>query len=595
MKYPFTGLYYYCYHLINNLLKTNQDFDYKIIHPPSVSVPVTWPSIKISPIRLSGSLKNKNYQIVHGTWQLSKYLPHNNQGYVLTIHDLNFLYTSKNKFKKKNLLKKIQKRIDKADAIVAISNYVKNDIENHLNINGKSIHVIYNGVEIQEYPDFDSPRFRPDTPFLFSMGTVLEKKNFHVLPGMLKNTPYSLVIAGIQPDQAYVKRIMTEAVKYEVVEKIHLIGPVTEKEKYWYLSHSEGFVFPSLTEGFGMPPVEAMRLGKPVFLSRHTSLPEIGGDVAYYFDNFDPAHMREVLLNGLKDYKENQRAEAIIRHSLQFNWENAAKQYLKVYTEVCKKKKCLQNIPVPPVTAIIPTFNEEQNIREAIESVRWADEILIIDSFSTDKTVEIAKEMGARVIQRKFDNFSAQKNFAIDHASHDWIFLLDADERVPDTLKKEIFHTLRHLDSQVAFWIPRQNYLGKTKIRFSGWQNDKCIRLFNKNHARYNGRYVHEEIEADGKVGTLRNKLIHYTYRSEEQFDRKIDMYSRLKAKEWKKRGKKYNPVLQFLTSLYRFVKHYILHLGFLDGKAGWKIAVNSMKTVWKRYDNLRKLEKETK
>ena len=594
MKYPFTGLYYYCYHLAKNLNARARDkFRFRFIRPPKMAFPFDYPVLKKSVIKSPVKLKSADYDILHATWQLSKFLPRDDAAYVLTIHDLNFLYTDKSSRKKEKILKKIRQRIDRADAVIAISEFVKKDILRHLHPRNTPVHVIYNGVEVKEYPDFDTPRFRPQQPFLFAMGTVLPKKNFHVLPALLPSTSFSLVIAGIQPDKAYAEKILAEARRYGVQDRVHLTGPVTDEEKYWYLSRSEAFLFPSLSEGFGMPPVEAMRLGKPVFLSRSTSLPEIGGDVAYYFDNFDADRMREVLLRGLEDYKRRNRSDEIKRHSMKFTWENAVRRYAEIYEDVCRKRRCGNHSSAgPKITAIIPTYNEENNIADAIKSVEWADEILVIDSYSTDQTVRLARQMGAKVIQRKFDNFSAQKNYAIDKASHEWIFLLDADERVTPRLRNEIMTVLRKGPQAVAYWIPRQNFLGEKKIRFSGWQHDRCIRLFHKKHARYNGRFVHEEIEADGKVGMLRNKLVHFTYRSEEQFNRKMEMYARLKAKEWLAGGKRYNPFLQVLTSAYRFFRHYILHLGFLDGKAGWKIAVNSMKTVWKRYENLRKLEK---
>jgi len=595
MKYPYTGLYYYCYHLAKNLVNNGNDaFEFRFLLTPKTRIPFDYPRLVKNVVKSPKKVKEDDYDVLHATWQLSKFLPRDDAGFVLTVHDLNFLYAGKSPRKTKKILQKIQSRINRADAVVTISQFVKEDISRHLDISGKSVHVIYNGVELKEFPEFDAPRYRPSSPFLFSMGTVLPKKNFHVLPALLPGTDFDLVIAGIQPDKEYARKIMDEARRYGVEGRVHLTGPVSDEEKYWYLKHSEAFVFPSLSEGFGMPPVEAMRLGKPVFLSKLTSLPEIGGEVAYYFDNFEPEHMRQILREGLRDYKENNRAPAIFRHSMQFTWDKAAREYLKVYKQVWEKRTQTQKSKgLPPITAIIPTFNEEKNIEEAIRSVAWADEILVIDSYSTDNTVSLAQKNGARVIQRHFDHFSAQKNYAIDRAQNDWIFLLDADERVTPALKKEIFSVLQHPGKYVAYWIPRQNFIGNRKIRFSGWQHDRCIRLFNRRHARYNGRFVHEEIEARGPVGMLKNKMLHYTYRSEKQFTDKMKMYSRLKAKEWHSKGKKYNPFMQFLTSAYRFFRHYILHLGFLDGKAGWKIALYSMKTVWNRYANLKKIENE--
>ncbi|NPA43513.1 MAG: glycosyltransferase [Chlorobi bacterium] len=592
MKYPYTGLYYYSRHLAAHLMSHPHNFfNTAFVGAPGMEFPFPYPFHPKRVLTKHITLKEPPYDVLHGTWQLSKFLPAPGTKYILTIHDLNFLYQPKSDRKKKKLLRQIQSRIDWADAIVTISEYVKNDVLKHLNVGRKPVHVIYNGVELEEFPEFDSPRYRPSRPFLFTMGTVLYKKHFHVLPALLPVTPYELVIAGIRPDKKYEARIREEARRHGVEDRVVFTGPVTPEEKYWYLARSEAFLFPSISEGFGLPPVEAMRLGKPVFLSRHTSLPEIGGEYAYYFDSFEPEHMRKVLAEGLEDYRRRDRASEIKRHSMRFTWPKAVSQYLKVYEEVLHGSRTGK--PRPKITAIIPTRNEEAHIRDAIRSVSWADEILVIDSHSTDRTVDIAREMGAKVIKRKFDNFSAQKNYAIARASHDWIFVLDADERVPEELRKEIFEVLDNPGGQIAFWIPRQNFIGDKKIRFSGWQNDKCIRLFNRRHAGYDGRFVHEEIRPRGKTGRLRTKLLHYPYRDESDFTHKLELYARLKAVEWHKKGKRYHPLKQWLTSAYRFFKHFILHLGFLDGKAGWKIALHSMRTVWRRYENLKELEQK--
>ncbi len=601
MKHPYTGLYYYCLQLAENLDKYQSGaFDFTFFKYPGVYFPGHLKSVSRTFLDKLYLYKDYKYDVWHGTWQLTKYIPKGKIKFVYTVHDLNFLYTDKPEVKKKFLLRQIQERIDRADVITTISHYVKKDIETHLNTLGKEIVVIYNGVDLKEFPEFDKPEYRPEKPFLFALGTVLYKKHFHVLPALLTGNDYELIIAGIHPDKDYIKRIQKEARKWGVQERVKLIGPVSDEEKYWYLKNTRAFLFPSISEGFGIPPIEAMRLGKPVFLSRHTSLPEIGGRAAYYFDRFDPDHMREVLRKGLEDYVTNRRADEIKQWSLRFTWQNAVEQYAEVYKKVLDGNFVA---PIPlseekseenqvKITAVIPTFNEEDNIEEAIRSVAWADEILIVDSHSTDRTVEIAERLGARVIKRRFDNFSAQKNYAISQATHDWIFVLDADERVNKKLQEEILHKAGR-NGYAAYWVPRINFIGKKRIKYSGWQHDKCIRLFNRKSARYNGNYVHEEIKAVGKVGKLKNPLIHYTYKNQTHFTKKLELYSRLKAKEWHERGKKYNPLMQIINSAYRFFKHYILHFGFLDGKEGFLIAKHYMRAVWNRYENLKKLEKE--
>jgi glycosyltransferase involved in cell wall biosynthesis len=187
----------------------------------------------------------------------------------------------------------------------------------------------------RDSPKKYQPRFRPIRPFIFSLGTVLPKKNFHVLPGLLGggSNDYELVIAGIL-DPDYEKIIRAEASRHGVQDRVHLVGPVSEEEKSWYFRNCRAFAFPSRAEGFGIPVVEAMYYGKPVFLSDQVSLPEIGGSEAYYFTDFDPAAMREVFNRGMTDYQTQGRAEQIRQRALRFNWDQAARDYLGIYRKL---------------------------------------------------------------------------------------------------------------------------------------------------------------------------------------------------------------------------------------------------------------------
>ena len=239
------------------------------------------------------------------------------------------------------------------------------------------------------------------------------------------------------------------------------------------------------------------------------------------------------------------------------------------------------------ITGIIPTFNEEEHIIAAIDSLNFADEIIVLDSFSTDTTLERAKSKGVKILQRKFDNFSSQKNFAIENAAHSWIFLLDADERISIELKKEILEVVSKSSKYTAYWIFRSNYFMKRKIKYSGWQNDKVIRLFIKEKSLYDGKLVHEEIQTEGEIGYLKNKLEHYTYKGFISYIQKKNHYAQLQAKELAKKG--LNPgVFHFLLKpLYRFINHYFLRCGFLDGIEGLFIAIFSAYSIFARYVNL--------
>ncbi len=182
------------------------------------------------------------------------------------------------------------------------------------------------------------------------------------------------------------------------------------------------------------------------------------------------------------------------------------------------------------ITAIIPTLNEEIHIEDAIKSVSFADEIIVIDSFSNDDTIALAKKQDVTIIQRVFDDYSTQKNFAIAKAKHEWIYILDADERVTPALREEILDCLKDPSDFVGFHIHRTFYFAGKKINYSGFQHDKVIRLFRKDKCKYNGKIVHERIEAEGKVGFLKNKIEHYTYRSYDHFITKLNRYAALKA-----------------------------------------------------------------
>ena len=248
------------------------------------------------------------------------------------------------------------------------------------------------------------------------------------------------------------------------------------------------------------------------------------------------------------------------------------------------------------VTAIIPTFNEEHNIEGAIASVDFADELIVVDSFSTDKTVEIAKQLGARVLQHEYVHSAAQKNWTIPQAGHEWVFILDADERVPEQLKQEVKEILAKKNIiEDGFWIKRSNFFMGKEIKYSGWQRDKVIRLFRRDTCRYGGKHVHEEIITKGEVGMLKNKLRHFTFKSMQHFAKKMNQYAKWKAEEYHARGKKAT-VLEFVFKPpFRFFKNYILDLGILDGKRGMIISGLNAYTIFLRYAHLHALNKAKK
>jgi len=241
------------------------------------------------------------------------------------------------------------------------------------------------------------------------------------------------------------------------------------------------------------------------------------------------------------------------------------------------------------ITAIIPTRNEAHNIIEAIKSVDFADEIMIIDSFSTDNTIALAKPLVHRIIQREYENSAAQKNWAIPQAKYPWIFLLDADERVTSELRDEIIETVKKNENISGFWIKRKNHFMGKAVRFSGWQGDKVIRLFKRDECQYENKHVHAEIISDGKINILKNKLLHNTYISKEAYQNKLERYAKWQAKDYDKKVKRITPFHTLLKPIVRFFKHYFLQLGILDGYVGFIISSYQAKAVAMRYKYLQK------
>lgn len=245
------------------------------------------------------------------------------------------------------------------------------------------------------------------------------------------------------------------------------------------------------------------------------------------------------------------------------------------------------------LTAIIPTGNEIHNIKDVIASVDFADEILVVDSFSTDGTFKIAQEFATKVIQREYQYSASQKNWAIPQAKHEWILLVDADERVTTELKFEIQQILKNPPSGiVAFWIGRNNHFMGERVEYSGWRNDKVIRLFKRDCCKYEDKHVHAEIIADGHVGFLKTKLYHNTYVSFDKYLEKMNRYAWLQAKDYDKKTGRLTPYHFIVKPFWGFVKHYIIQSGFRDGVIGLTIGYIQGYVVFMRYVKLWLLRK---
>ena len=211
----------------------------------------------------------------------------------------------------------------------------------------------------------------------------------------------------------------------------------------------------------------------------------------------------------------------------------------------------------------------------------------MIDSFSSDETITLAKKHDVKIVQRVFDDFSTQKNVAIDMATHDWIYILDADERVTDALRNEILNFDFKNNDNVGFYVKRNFYFLGKKIKYSGWQRDKVVRLFDRKFCKYNGVPVHELIEAKGKLGYFKGTVDHFSYRDFDHYISKLNQYATLQAQNLHQENKKVTAYHLFVKPPVRFVIHYIIRLGFLDGFAGFLIAKTQAYAVLTRYIKL--------
>jgi glycosyltransferase involved in cell wall biosynthesis len=220
------------------------------------------------------------------------------------------------------------------------------------------------------------------------------------------------------------------------------------------------------------------------------------------------------------------------------------------------------------ISVTIITLNEEENIRDCLKSVKWADEIIVSDSGSTDATREICGEFGAKVFTDEWHGFGKQKNLCEERASGQWILNLDADERVSSELASEICSTVEK-KAYDGYYIARKNYFGSRWIKRCGWYPDYNLRLYRKGASRFAEIKVHEAVILKANKGYLKNHIEHFTYRSISDYLKRMDRYSTLAAEQLYSDGKKATPFDVFLRPQFTFFKMYVLRLGFLEGVHG--------------------------
>lgn len=244
-----------------------------------------------------------------------------------------------------------------------------------------------------------------------------------------------------------------------------------------------------------------------------------------------------------------------------------------------------------PLSLVVIAYNEERHIGRCLNSVPFASEIVVVDSGSQDQTAAVCQKMGAKVIQKLWTGYGPQKKFAVDQASHDWVICLDADEELSPELQAEILKKFSSLEPAKAYKIPRVSYYLGRWIWHGGWYPDYQIRLFNRQHSQWNEAQIHEKVIAK-EISSLEEPIRHYVFSALKENVETNIKYSHLQAEDWFKQGKKFS-LLKLITKPFsKFIECYFLKLGFLDGLAGFVIAIGAAHSLFMRWIRLWELQK---
>lgn len=238
----------------------------------------------------------------------------------------------------------------------------------------------------------------------------------------------------------------------------------------------------------------------------------------------------------------------------------------------------------PKITVLAITLNDEKSIKQYVQSLSFADEIIFIDSNSTDATISIAKELGVKIIQSKFNDFSKQQTLAIQQAKNDWIVLLHLEETITPKLIEEIIAVTASQDKITAFYIKSNFYFMGKEIKYGGWKPKKSIRVFNKQFCNTNENLIPNTIETNGKTAILKENSNHYDYKSFDQYNERLNLISKLEATELYQKKVRPNGYHFFVRPVSFFIWRYVVRLGFLDGKEGFILSYIHSFAVFKRY-----------
>lgn len=346
LKYPKSGIANVCISLIKGLNEKLCHFNYTL-YGPQKNIPELKQHFKVINWKFWQKIlkiNTANFHLIHVTHQLSDYFhsKKSNQKKVVTLHDLNFLHDKSSAGKIEKSKKLVQRNIGNADAIVCISEFVKDDFLKNEHLfklkNNVKVEVIYNGLVFPENDSFSSDKNYEflNRKFILNIGVLFPKKNQEVLLNLIAENDRDLVLITSSAKSDYKEKFLQKIKDLGLEKRVHILENVENNEKYFLLHHCESYCHPSLAEGFGIPPVEAMYFGKPIFLSNLTSLPEIGGDLAFYFNDFSPENMKKVYDDGMEKFNadpENYKVK-LKERAAKFSYQKMADSYEKLYKDL---------------------------------------------------------------------------------------------------------------------------------------------------------------------------------------------------------------------------------------------------------------------
>lgn len=520
---------------------------------------------------------------------------------VVTIHDLIFLSHPQFYFWFDRLVykRKFKHAAKNAEKVIAISQQTKRDIVKYLNIDSEKISVVYQGCNDAYKKDYNeaqksqvTKKYNLPEQFILNVGTLQERKNALSIVRAIKSSPYILVLVG--GEKKYANRIYTYIKNNGLQKQVTFLKNVPVEDLAIIYQLSTVFCYPSICEGFGIPIIEAMFSKTPVITSKGSCFPEAGGPTSIYIEPEDHKMLREKIDLLFEDSRlRAQMIESGLEYVQKFTDERVANHVFDVYREIIDID---ETIPAQKekLSAVMITFNEIEHIDEVLQNLSFADEIIVVDSFSSDGTVErIEQYENVELIQRPFKDFTDQKSFALEQASHDWVLFMDADERVTNDLKHEILDVVNSQeDTTSAYYFYRIFMFEEEVLNFSGWQTDKNYRLFRKSKVHFaQDRIVHETLVVNGKSDNLKNRLIHYSYKNYDDYKGKMIKYGKMKALEESEKSYMPNAYHFILRPTYKFMHHYIFRLGILDGKKGMIICYLNALGVYSRYKELKRLK----